>query len=59
MLQRVRVLIVSRHLLSRLFKSCFVKEARTTNWRRNETIPLHPLFYKRWDLLVADEVHFM
>jgi hypothetical protein len=68
LLRRVRVLIISRHLLEKLFTECweykskYEKNARGSwvgKWVRKEGVPLHPFWRERWDLLGVDEAHFM
>ena len=65
-LATVRVLVVSRHLLARLYKTCFNYEEKyeqnergnwVSKWIRTQGTPLHPLFRKAWDLLGVDECH--
>ena len=68
MLQQVRVLIVTKHLLARLYKrnwqyvSEFEKNERG-HWvggvRRREGVPLHPLWSQRWDIACFDEAHLL
>jgi hypothetical protein len=67
-LATVRVLVISRHLLARLYKTCFHYEERyeqnergnwISKWIRTDGKPLHPLFKIPWDLLCVDEAHFM
>ena len=67
-LENVRVLIVSRQLISKLYADCFKIVSR-----RNEqtgqyysvterlNVPLHPLFRREnaWDLMIVDEAHFL
>lgn len=65
LLRRVRVLIISRHLLEKLFTECwefkakYEKNARGSwvgKWVRKDGVPLHPFWRERWDLLGIDEV---
>lgn len=67
-LQRVRVLIISRHLLAKVYKSCWewVKEHHQTArghwvgaWVQKPGVSIHPLFTKKWTVLGVDEAHFM
>jgi hypothetical protein len=66
-----RIVIVTRHLVGRLFKLCHEQRipdravgepvARKGAWVRKRDVPLHPLFAEEmeWDLLAVDEAHFM
>ena len=67
-LERIRVLVISRHLLAKVYKSCWewVKEHHQTArghwvgaWVQKPGVPIHPLFTKKWTLLGVDEAHFM
>jgi hypothetical protein len=64
LLSRVRVLVISRYVLARIFKTCFhyvPKYEKNANgnwvgkWVRLPGAPLHPLFRKRWDMAAYDE----
>lgn len=64
LLKRVRVLVISRHLLARVYKTCFhyVSEHHKNErghwkgeWDRIPGTELHPLLQEKWDLLGVDE----
>lgn len=64
MLAKVRVLVVSRHLLAGLYKQCweyrpeYERNERgrwVAKWVRKEGVPLHPIWEKKWDLMGVDE----
>jgi SNF2 family DNA or RNA helicase len=68
MLSRVRVFIVSRQLISKLYSECYKvvsKRNEQTGQYYSSTerlmTPLHPLFKPEngWDLMVTDEAHFL
>jgi len=67
LLKRVRVLVISRHLLARLYKVNweYVPKAEqnergqwVSKWIRKPLVPLHPIWEKKWDLMGVDEAHF-
>jgi len=66
MLKRVRVLIISRHLLALLYKQCWEYKPKyeqtdrghwVGKWVRKEGFPLHPFWEEKWDLMGVDEAH--
>ena len=68
-MRAVRVLVVSRHLISRAFKLSFeVRErasasgpgggCRVNAWVRKPGVGLHAIFLKSWSLCGVDECHF-
>jgi len=66
MLKRVRVLIISRHLLASLYKQCWEYKPKyeqnerghwVGKWVRKEGIALHPFWEEKWDLMGVDEAH--
>ena len=66
MLRRVRVLIISRHLLAALYRQCWEwkqKHEKTEKgvwvgkWVRREGVPMHPFWLEKWDLLGVDEAY--
>lgn len=68
MLKCVRVLIITKHLLARLYKKNweYVSELEknerghwTSGVRRREGVPLHPLWKQRWDVACFDEAHLL
>lgn len=68
MLRRVRVLIISKGILSALYTACWECKSRfeknerghwVSKWVRKEGVPLHPFWREKWDLLGIDEAHFM
>ena len=65
MLRRVRVLIISRHMLAQLYTECWEYKSKYEQnergnwigkWVRKEGVPLHPFWREKWDLLGIDEV---
>jgi superfamily II DNA or RNA helicase len=66
-LEEARVVIISRHLLATLYKSCFEyrrnaeQDAATGRWRsrwvRKEGTLIHHIFCMRFQLMVVDEAH--
>lgn len=68
MLKRVRVLVITKHLLARLYKknweyvSDFEKNERG-HWiggvRRREAVALHPIWKEKWDVSCYDEAHLL
>lgn len=65
-LQKARVVILTRHLLARIFKQSFsfVKQHHKTatghwasGWIRKQGAALHPLFHEAYDLMGNDEAH--
>jgi len=65
-LEKVRVLVITRHLLARLYKSCweYVKEHHQNGrgnwvgaWQLKPGQPIHPLFTKKWTLMGVDEAY--
>jgi hypothetical protein len=74
MLRRVRVLIISRHLLFALHDTNFFDPSQQRGpdgkrlpssghkkgvFLRRPGVPLHPFWHQKWDLLGIDEAHFM
>jgi hypothetical protein len=66
LLRRVRVLIISRHLLEKLYTECWELKSKyekndrgcwVGKWVRKEGVPLHPFWRQRWDLLGIDEAY--
>lgn len=64
-LERVRVLVITRHLLAKLYKQCWYweKEHEKTAtghwsgaWVIRPGVPLHPIWEKKWSVLGIDEV---
>lgn len=62
----VRVLILSRQSLANIYKKCWSYEPKyeqntrghwVGKWVRDESVPLHPVFAKRWDLMGVDEAY--
>ena len=67
-LQRVRVLVISRHLLAALYKQCWEYKQKyeqterghwVGKWVRKEGVPLHPFWEEKWDLLGVDEAYVL
>jgi len=65
-LKRVRVLVISRHLLAALYKQCWEYKQKyeqterghwVGKWVRKEGVPLHPFWEEKWDLLGVDEAY--
>jgi hypothetical protein len=64
LLSKVRVLVISRYVLARIYKMCFHHVPRyeknangnwVGKWVRIQGAPLHPLFRKKWDMAAYDE----
>lgn len=64
LLSKVRVLVISRYVLARIFKMCWEYKSKVEKnasgnwvgkWVRIPGAPLHPLFRKKWDMAAYDE----
>ena len=67
-LDRVRVLVISRHLLAQIYKKAweYVRQHEqnerghwVAKWVRKPGTEVPALFLQRWTLMVVDEAHFL